>query len=320
MNLQEKVLQLKLEGAIAIRHAQWWEKQAKLHGWAKTEAFYSQKLGLNHIERKGVEFDGLQLSREPKEHEKIAVKGVAMAQESGKSQITSLLLGLRADLISDGLKGIATLSPANYHELVLQASSEHRRSLRDRLINIYRGGRRLVAAELGSMPKGFKHEDGCADRFIKNEIQSCQCEWKQEDEDFDELDELTDVTDARVANDVQARIIAAAARFTLLGLVGAALEAAIRTEIETGSVSYIDRTATGLANKTLAIGRADEMQERSGDIERYEYSALLDNNTCPPCAADDGRESASPDGLPSTPNPECDGSDFCRCFIVAIAA
>jgi hypothetical protein len=300
MNLQEKVLQLKLEGAIAIRHAQWWEKQAKLHGWAKTEAFYSQKLGLNHIERKGVEFDGLQLSREPKEHEKIAVKGVAMAQESGKSQITSLLLGLRADLISDGLKGIATLSPANYHELVLQASSEHRRSLRDRLINIYRNGRDLVTQELS-------HEPTLAYR-------------KQDEHDFDELDELTDVTDARVANDVQARIIAAAARFTLLGLVGAALEAAIRTEIETGSVSYIDRTATGLANKTLAIGRADEMQERSDDIERYEYSALLDNNTCPPCAADDGQEAASPNDLPSTPNPECDGSDFCRCFIVAIAA
>ena len=295
MNLQEKVLQLKLEGAIAIRHAQWWEKQAKIHGWAKTEAFYSQKLGLNHIERKGVEFDGLHLSREPKEHEKIAVKGVAMAQESGKSQITSLLLGLRSDLISDGLKGIATLSPANYHELVLQVSSEHRRSLRDRLINIYRGGRRLVAAELGG-------------------------ERKQEDEEFDELDELTDVTDARVSNDVQARIIAAAARFTLLGLLGAASLDAIRGEVEMGSVSYIDRTATGLANRTLSIGRADEADERRDDWERVEYSAILDQNVCGPCASEDGQEAANEADLQPAPNPECEGGDWCRCFHVFVRA
>lgn len=143
---------------------------------------------------------------------------------------------------------------------------------------------------------------------------------KQEDEEFDELDELTDVTDARVSNDVQARIIAAAARFTLLGLLGAALLDAIRGEVEMGSVSYIDRTATGLANRTLSIGRADEADERRDDWERVEYSAILDQNVCGPCAAEDGQEAANEADLRPAPNPECEGGDWCRCFHVFVRA
>src|SRR5688572_1643058 len=138
--LQEKVLQLKLEAAGAKRLADWYEKQIAEHGLQKVEAFYLKRLGLNHIEVKA-EFEGLQLRRQPRDTEKIAVKGVAQAQDSGKTQLTNVLLALRQDLISDGLEGIATLSPAQYHTLVLKPSSVHRESLRDRLISVYRQGR-----------------------------------------------------------------------------------------------------------------------------------------------------------------------------------
>jgi hypothetical protein len=103
-------------------------------------------------------------------------------------------------------------------------------------------------------------------------------------------------------------------------LVGAALLDAIRTEVETGSVSYIDRTATGLANKTLAIGRADEADDRRDDWERVEYSAILDQNVCGPCAAEDGQEAANETDLQPAPNPECEGGDWCRCFHVFVTA
>jgi hypothetical protein len=226
-------------------------------------------------------------------------------------------------LITDGLKGIKKLEPATYHELTLQVSSEARNSLRDRLVKVHRQGRMLVARELGGTPKGLAHEPNCNELFLRNEIDYCQCDFKEavpEDDEFDDLDLLTDLTDSRLANDVQARIIDAAARHSLLGLTGQELIDAVRNEISGGSVSYIDRASAGLANKVIAIGRSDEMQQRSDDIDRYEYSSLLDVNTCSNCAELDGSTAQSMDDLPEVPLAECDGGALCRCFIVGIAA
>lgn len=292
MSLQTKVLKLKLDAVLAARHAEFWQKAINEHGEAKATEFYKH-LGLNHLETKSVEWEGLKLSREPKEHEKIAVKGIAGAQESSKESIGKVLLSARDELIEDGLKGIKKLKPATYHELTLQVSSNSRASLRDRLIRVHRQGRLLVAAELGKK------------------------EAVPEDE-FDALDDLTDLTDSRIANDVQARIIAAATRFRLLGLTGQALLDAITNEITAGSVSYIDRAAQGLANKVINIGRADEAENRRDEWGRVEYSALLDQNVCGPCASEDGDSADNEADLTPTPNPSCDGGDWCRCFHVFV--
>ena len=294
MSLQEKLINLRLNAALAVKHANGWQRLIDLYGESKATEFYKH-LGLNHLETKGFEYEGLTLSREPKEHEKLAVKGIAQAQESSKWAIGKILLDLREELITDGLKGIKKLSPAKYHELTLQASPEIRLSLRDRLINVHKQGRLLIVSELGK----------------KADI--------PDDDDFDDLDLLTDLTNSRVANDVQARIIAAAQRFALLGQTGNALLTSITSEITDGSVAYIDRAATGVANRVLNIGRGDEMRDRADEIDRYEQSALLDQNVCEPCAADDGQTASDPDDLPGGPNPDCLGSDLCRCFVVAIA-
>ena len=294
MSLQEKLINLRLNAALAVKHANGWQRLIDLYGESKATEFYKH-LGLNHLETKGFEYEGLTLSREPKEHEKLAVKGIAQAQESSKWAIGKILLDLREELITDGLKGIKKLSPAKYHELTLQASPEIRLSLRDRLINVHKQGRLLIVSELGK----------------KADI--------PDDDDFDDLDLLTDLTNSRVANDVQARIIAAAQRFALLGQTGNALLTSITSEITDGSVAYIDRAATGVANRVLNIGRGDEMRDRADEIDRYEQSALLDQNVCEPCAADDGQTASDPDDLPGGPNPDCLGSDLCRCFVVAIS-
>lgn len=292
MILPEKIARLKHSGLAAVRLAMLWEEKISVSGVEAAEDLYFS-LGHNHIERKGVEWEGLKLSREPKEHEKTAVKGVHGAQESAKESIGTVLLNLRTELISDGLEGIKKLKPASYHELTLQASSAIRTSLRDRLIETHRRGRLLVAAELGR----------------KEAVP---------DDEFDDLDELTDLTDSRIANDVQSRIIAAATRFRLLGLAGAELLTAIQNEITAGSVSYIDRAATGLANKVINIGRMDEAERRRDDWERVEYSALLDQNVCGPCASEDGQEAQNEADLTPVPNPSCEGGDWCRCFHVYV--
>ena len=293
MSLQEKVLNLKLNAALAVKHANGWQRLIDLYGEQKATEFYKH-LGLNHLEKKSVEWEGLQLSREPKEHEKIAVKGIANAQESAKESIGKILLNLRDDLIAAGLKGIKKLKPATYHELTLQAPKDSRVELRDRLIKVHKQGRMLVAAELGKK------------------------EALPEDDEFDLLDLLTDLTGSRVANDVQARMIDAAARYSLLGLSGQELIDAVQKEITAGSVTYIDRAARGLATKVINIGRSDEAESRKDDWDRVEYSALLDQNVCDPCASQDGDTASNEDDLQPAPNPDCLGGELCRCFHVWI--
>ena len=313
MSLQEKLTSLKLNAALAVKHANGWQKLIDVYGESKATEFYKH-LGLNHLETKGFEYEGLTLSREPKEHEKLAVKGIAQAQESSKGAIGKILLDLRTELIADGLKGIKKLKPANYHELTLQASPEIRLSLRDRLIQVFKLGRTLVASEITGQ-YGIERELSSwypTIRYNRNKVN------RAEDE-FEDLDLLTDLTNSRVANDVQARIIAAAQRYALLGQTGNDFLTSITSEITDGSVAYIDRAAAGVANRVLNIGRGDEMRDRADEIDRYEQSALLDQNVCEPCAADDGQTASDPDDLPGGPNPDCLGSDLCRCFVVAIS-
>ena len=298
VSLQEKVLNLKLNAALAVKHANGWQRLIDLYGEEKATAFYAH-LGLNHLEKKSIEWDGLTLSREPKEHEKIAVKGIHGAQESAKESIGTILLSLREELITDGVKRIKKLKPATYHELTLQASMESREDLREQLIKIHRHGSRLVAIELGGQGKGYK---------------------AAAEDEFDDLDMLTDLTTSRVANDVQSRIIDAATRHALLGQTGAGLINAVTNEITGGSVTYIDRASRGLANKVINIGRSDEAESRKDDWEKIIYSALLDASVCDPCAAEDGKESNDPDDLEPVPNSSCLGTDLCRCFHVWISS
>src|ERR1051326_7968094 len=282
-----------MDALVAARHASFWQKAIDEHGEEKATRFYTH-LGLNHLEKKSYEWEGLTLSREPKEHEKIAVKGIHGAQESAKESIGKILLNLREELIAAGLKGIKRLKPATYHELTLQAPKDSRVELRDRLIKVHKQGRMLVAAELGKK------------------------EALPEDDEFDLLDLLTDLTDSRVANDVQARMIDAAARYSLLGLSGQELIDAVQKEITAGSVTYIDRAARGLATKVINIGRSDEAESTKDDWDRVEYSALLDQNVCDPCASQDGDTASNEDDLQPAPNPDCLGGELCRCFHVWI--
>ncbi len=295
MSLQEKVLKLKLDALLAARHAEHWQKIINEHGEEKATAFYTH-LGLNHLEAKrAVEWEGLTLSREPTAAEKLCVKGIANAQESAKAQIGTILTSLRTELIAQGMEAIEGLSPQDYHTLVLEVPEGTKKDLRARLDSVYRLGRKLVAEQLGG-----RKETPLGDSD-------------------DELDTLAGVTNARIVNDVQSRITASMTRFRLLGLFGEALILAVTQEMADGSVSYIDRASTGLANRVISIGRGDEAQERRNEWERVEYSALLDNNVCGPCAAEDGKEAENENDLAPTPNPECEGSDYCRCFHVWIA-
>lgn len=296
--LSEKVHLLKTTSEVGIKIANFWNTQIERHGEECAEAFY-KSIGLNHLPVKSVEWEGLQLSREPTEAEKLCLKSISFAQDAGKASVLPILLNARSALIDDAIEAIKKLKPATYHKLILTVPDQYQEQLRVEVSSIFMRGKKLVDQEL-SRGKSVKQSDPT-------------------DEDDSELDDLADLTSSRVANDVQARITAATARFALLGLTGKALWDAVRSEIDSGSVAYVERASTGVANKALSFGRAREAEDRSDEWDRVEYSAILDQNVCEPCAADDGQTSTNVDDLTPAPNPDCAGGDWCRCFWVFIA-
>lgn len=317
MSLQEKVLKLKLDAAMAARHVAFWEKQIVTYGEAKATAVYTS-LGLNHLEKKSVQWDGLTLSRQPTEIEKLCIKSISQAQDAGKESVGSILLNARSDLIASALSAIKKLTPAHYHEVILTMPEKFHDDLKDEASNIFQKGRRLVAAELARQTGKAAYP--VTDRTPSEtelKFRKLRVFIKQEDED-DELDNLVDLTAARIANDIQSRMTAAATRFRLLGLTEPDLWEAVRNEVGTGSTGYIDRAATGVTNRVLSMGRSREAEVRSDEWGSVEYSAVLDQNVCSPCSADDGETAKTEDDLTPTPNPECEGGDWCRCFHVFI--
>lgn len=291
MSLQAKILQLKLEAALAVRHANGWQKLIDLYGEQQATDFYTH-LGLNHLPAKSYVYDGLTLNREPKPHEALYVKAIAQAQESAKERLSTMMQAIRNELVNDAVERLASLSPAKYHTLIVTVGKAGRILLRDLVTATFNDGRLLIQTQ-----RGAKADDTL-------------------DEFDDELDTLTDITTSRLANDVQARVTGAATRFALLGQSGDMLINSVTDEMRAASISYIDRAATGLANVTLNMGRSAEASKF--DWQRVEYSGILDANICGPCAAADGETASDEGDLTPAPNPECEGYDNCRCFHVFV--
>lgn len=73
---------------------------------------------------------------------------------------------------------------------------------------------------------------------------------------------------------------------------------------------------------TVAFGQGrDATGEAAIDaIDHYVVSAILDTNTCGPCAELDGQDIDPADAGEYAPNIVCEGGDRCRCVLVPVAA
>ncbi len=88
-----------------------------------------------------------------------------------------------------------------------------------------------------------------------------------------------------------------------------------RAEIE------FKRAAAVIASEALSIGRHTEAELFRDEIARVEYSALLDDNTCPNCRALDGKsfEMGSTSYVANSPPlRDCKGKTRCRCVYVLV--
>src|SRR5262249_60921380 len=90
-----------------------------------------------------------------------------------------------------------------------------------------------------------------------------------------------------------------------------------RTQMSEGSTGYVDRAAREATNTAIAEGRDAEIQAQGEQIALVVYSAVLDANTCGPCAEADG-ETGQPGDITPVSNPQCPCGAECRCIHLAL--
>jgi len=84
------------------------------------------------------------------------------------------------------------------------------------------------------------------------------------------------------------------------------------------SIPSLQADLAGMIGTQFNNGRNEQALALQDEIETAFYSAVLDSNTCGPCFALDGEEHEVGDSEFSTPNPDCDGGDRCRCITVYV--
>lgn len=254
-------------------------------------------------ELKSFDYDGLTLYREPSAIEQIiGLKAIAGDLESEKAKLSGALIAYRDKLIEQAAEKIEKLDTDTVYQLTLTPVPKARKQLERVISSAFATGRRQVAREFAAQLTGkaeFKDKDF------------------DSDEDFEDfLDLIIDVMVSKLINEVQSRAINL--YVTLKLLVDYTVERLVEM-LASQSDAFVEETAASTANAAIQAGRSREAQARSDEWEKVTYSAILDRNTCGPCAEADGMEATDEADLPDAPNPACEGGWRCRCFHIFVA-
>ncbi len=242
---------------------------------------------------KSYEWNGLELSREPNELEKsINLKGKVEDLKKHSQKTAKLILDIRKRLILQASEQAEALGVEGIDKLSLEVRRSDRKRLERLLDAAVKTGRAQVIEELNAQKSNGNFE-------IK-------------ERDFD-IALLASAVIAKVIADITNRAINVVVWLYSLGIFSAEeLESRLKDE----SKKTFEQLARNTANLGIQSGRDDEL--RNSDAELYEYSAILDLNTCKPCKDWDGVQSEDIDDLPECPNKDCHGGPNCRCFVVGI--
>jgi HK97 family phage portal protein len=249
--------------------------------------------------KKNFEYQGLTLAREPSELEKsIDLKAIYDSYEQGRESLSKVIKTMRGDLIKQAVKEVRDFGDADIHTLTLSPPPYATKSITREVSKAVNDGRLQIAKEA---PKNYEwqfvSEKGVIDDLIRI---------------------LVETTISQVITEVSTAAINIFTALRKLGLDREEVESRMNEELVLRSEKSFDRISQGTINEAVNAGRREEMEARSDEIDRYQYSAILDKNTCEPCAEWDGFESEDLDAMPETPNPECEGGSSCRCFIISI--
>lgn len=163
---------------------------------------------------------------------------------------------------------------------------------------------------------------------IKKELQSQRSVLKAAEPPFEPLENIAMIreflrTRSKATAGVLSSKLRAAMAWEALRQVkeGAVDRAALIAALTGLSDKELIATAKFSVSEALNFGRQAEARIEADDIDRVVYSALLDENSCGPCADLDGREyefpSAEWDEV-APPYKGCEGKDRCRCVGVYV--
>ena len=254
------------------------------------------------LEKKTFEYDGLILGREPTELEKtvLDLKTIISGNASDADKLKAILLDLRDVLIDDAESAAADLSADELADLTLSAPDSFTKEIEAVLAASSGRGRASIISEL--------RKQGIAVDAGKVTIDTAEATGL-----------LADLTVSRSVNEIAARTTSAIATSGVLGIAKDQIAKNLAEVLREQSTAWTDRYAGGAVNAAMNEGRTETMGVLSDDIGGYEYSAVMDANTCDTCGESDGETAKNIEELPDVPNPDCDGADRCRCIIIPLA-
>lgn len=261
---------------------------------------------LPSLEKKTFEYEGLTLRREPTEIEKLLdLKSIVEDLETEKARVIKILKRFRLELIDQSCEKLDKLTPETAHTLALVPDAKTRKELSKAIRSAFATGREQVTRELRAQDT---EKSGSADFETKDE---------RDDDALEFLDELTDGAISRMINEIATRAVN---EYLTLKMLLDYTVGKLRELLLGHSEKFIDQIAGSSTNAAIQSGRSAEGEAQSENWVKVIYSAILDANTCGPCADADGQEADDEADLPDAPNPDCEGSDRCRCFHVFVTA
>lgn len=257
-------------------------------------------------EKKTVEFEGLTLSREPSEIEKlIGLKSLSDELFGETELLQNSLLKYRDALINQAVSAAKDLEAATVHGLTLVRNEKLAKQINKTLGASYQIGRKQIIREINLQ----KSQKSLSLPETKDLL---------DDEIEERIGEVSDSVLAKILNEIQSRAINIYTALKLLGWDASEFFDELKKRLFGESAKFVEQLANNSANLVIQIGRKDEILNYDGDGET-EYSAILDKNICDNCKPFDGKRSKTPDkDLPDVPNRNCLGGSNCRCFWVII--
>lgn len=242
------------------------------------------------------DWEGMRLGRKPTADEEKHLKAWAATQEEAIEAVQPVVLKTRLQLIRDAESALQKME-GDYQELAVYPTDANRKEVEDAVVRAFELGARSAEAETTRKVEPLGPDETYERSAIKRIVEAAL---------------------VALANAVGSRFVSAFQRRLLREEPKEQALAQAEAEMLDESTSYAEGIAQGAAYQSVADGRYDYFQQTDNFEDRYQYSAILDSNTCEVCAAADLQTSLNLDDLPLVPNPDCLGGYRCRCTIFRI--
>jgi phage gp29-like protein len=268
------------------------------------------KRGKGPDKGKDVAASSLAVNRPPRGPEKwLAAADIVSALDKGRDDVAAALRKARGRVQAEIVNKLVNTPVRNLHRVSTAADEKLIAEVEELLRGISDFGTRQVGEERARQLAGRKPADAAQ---VRDAVVAA--------EKRDQVGLCADALVSKFQNNLTARAANVAAnrmRNTGDATKGEVIQG-IGADLDDQSDKWIDGVAGEGANEAFADGRNAGYEQYKDEIGSCYYSALLDLHTCETCAGADGQTAETPDDLPDTPNPDCDGGDKCRCVIVYV--